>query len=89
MDNAQLHLRLRESSFYCFRKSFEAVNAGNQDVPHSTVFQLGQDLMPEFGTFSFGSQHAKHFLDSLHGDGDGQVHCLGDEELFPLGELGG
>ncbi len=50
MDDAKLDGGMGIDSLDGFRKSFEAVNAGNKDVLHPTVLQFCDDLQPELGT---------------------------------------
>ncbi len=37
MDDAKLHLRLREGGFYRFGKTLESIHAGDEDVFDSTL----------------------------------------------------
>jgi hypothetical protein len=62
MDNAGLHLGLREHRLDGFGKAFEAIHHGDQDVLHAAVAQFGQHLEPELGPFIGLDPQVEHLL---------------------------
>ena len=62
MHDAQLHLGARIHRFDRFRKSFQPIHAGDEDVLHAPVLQLRQHLQPELRSFRLRHPQPQHFL---------------------------
>jgi hypothetical protein len=65
MDNAKLNLSFRKDGFNCFRKAFQAVHAGDENILDASVFQFGDDLHPELRAFRVGCLDAEHILETV------------------------
>ena len=55
MDDAELNGSPGINSLNGLRETLEAVHAGNEDVLYAAVFQLSDDLQPEFGALGLGN----------------------------------
>lgn len=53
VDHTQLHFGFRKNSSYCFGKSLQVIDAGDENIFHTAVLDIGQDLEPEFGALVF------------------------------------
>src|SRR5512136_1983301 len=73
VDDTELNLGFRKNRLDCLGKTLEAVHAGDEDILHAPVFQLGYHLKPELRAFVLGGPHAKDLLDTVHGYADGKV----------------
>ena len=62
MDNAELNLGIREYGLNSFREAFKAINTGDQDIFHTPVRKICQNLKPKIGPFMLGNVQAEHFL---------------------------
>ena len=51
MNDAKLDLGFRKHSFNGFGKTFESVNAGNENVFDSAILQFRDDLQPQLRAF--------------------------------------
>jgi len=78
MDDTELNLRLRVRSLNGFWKTLQTIHTGNQDVLHASILQFGQDREPELGPLCLCCPHAKHILDTFHGNSDGKINSLGN-----------
>ena len=72
--DTQLHFRLWKDRFNRFRKAFEPVDAGNENVRNTSILQLRNYLQPELRTFRFGYPQPQHFLQSVHIDANCQIN---------------
>ena len=80
VDDAALHLGLRKHSPDGLAEAVQPVNAGQEDIGHAPVLQVGQDAQPEVGSFATVAEpvaqdvslarhiHAQNVVDSGVGD---------------------
>lgn len=85
MHNAQLDFRAREDSLNRFRETLEPIHAGDQDILHATVLEVGQHACPELRAFRIARPQAENLprrdlrLVASQVDADDQVdHALAD-----------
>jgi hypothetical protein len=76
MDYAKLNLSFRKYGIDCIRKSFESIDARNQDIGNSSTFQITYHSKPEFGSFIFSYIHSKHIFVSFQIDSDDYIASL-------------
>jgi hypothetical protein len=68
------------------RQAGQAVAAGDQDVLHSAVGQLGADSGPELRAFAGLYPDGEHVLDAVGVDAGGQVRGLVSDPM-PVADL--
>jgi hypothetical protein len=73
MDDARLHPRLGEHRLDRLREPFEPVDAGDQDVLDSALFEVGQDLQPELGALVFLEPHPEYVAPPVDVDTEREV----------------
>lgn len=62
MDDAPLDMRLRINAVDGIREAFQTLNAGNQDVLKTPIFQLCQHAQPELRAFIFSQPHTQQLF---------------------------
>ena len=62
MDDAKLDFRFRKQRADGFRKAFQSVNTGNQNIFHATLAQVIQYAQPELRPFAFIDVKTKDIL---------------------------
>lgn|GEM_PF-4852226 len=82
MNDTELNLRIREDGLNGFGKPFEAIDAGDEDIPHAPALQLGDDLEPELRAFRLGGPQTKNFLQAVQIDADRQIDGLVNDPAF-------
>lgn len=62
MHDAQLDAGLRIHRVDGVRETFQAVNAGNEDIVQATILQFCQHIQPELRPFIFGQPHPQQLF---------------------------
>ena len=77
MDDAKLDLCLRVQRADGLGKALEAIDTRDQNVPDTTILQLGEDVHPELRSLALANPQSQKILLALEVDAQGQVHRLG------------
>lgn len=70
---AELHRRLGEHTFNCIGETRQTINAGDEDVDHTTILQYRDQLQAELCPFCPGHRPAECLLDAIQIDANGKV----------------
>jgi hypothetical protein len=73
MNNTRLHDGLGEDRLDRLREPLQAVDAADQDVLHTALLQIGQDLHPELRALGLLEPHPEHVAVALDGDAQSEV----------------
>jgi len=81
MHDARLDARLRIYRVDGIRKAFQAVNAGDENVVQTAIFQLCEHVQPELCPFIFGQPHTQQFFLTFDIDAQRQEHGFVDDAV--------
>ena len=73
VNDARLHHGLREDRLDRLGEPFEPVDAGDQDVLHTALLEIGQHLHPELRALGLLKPHAEHVAVPVDADPQGEI----------------
>lgn len=76
MDDAQLDMGLWVDAVYRIPEALQTINAGNQDVLKTTIFQLRQHIHLKLCALIFGQPYAQQLVLAFGIDPQSQENCF-------------